>query len=86
MNLRKARTGIFPSSFRLPTVRSKDVKNFLDEATLNHDSMLSFEEFVMMMKRLFDKGINENYTRIITKEGKGLIRLNSKETTESMAY
>ena len=47
--------------------------------------MLSFEEFVMM-KRFFDKGINENYTRIMTKEGKGLIRLNSKETTESMAY
>ena len=48
--------------------------------------MLSFQEFVILLKRFFDKGINENYTRIITKEGKGLIRLNSKETTESMAY
>ena len=68
------------------TVTQDDVRKFLDEADLDKDGVLSFYEFVMMMKRFVDKGETENYTRIVTKEGKGLIRLGSKETTESMAY
>lgn len=61
------------------TVTEDDIKKILAEIDLNNDKKISFAEYLTMMKKFKDHGDDSHFTRIVTKAGKGILRVGSSE-------
>ena len=61
------------------TVTEDDIKKILAEIDLNNDQKISFAEYLSMMKKFKDHGDDSHFTRIVTKAGKGILRVGSSE-------
>lgn len=61
------------------TVTEDDIGKILAEIDLNNDKKISFSEYLSMMKKFKDHGDESNFTRIVTKAGKGILRVGSSE-------
>ena len=61
------------------TVTEDDIKKILAEIDLNNDQKISFVEYLSMMKKFKDHGDDSHFTRIVTKAGKGILRVGSSE-------
>ena len=59
--------------------REDDIKKILAEIDLNNDKKISFVEYLSMMKKFKDHGDDSHFTRIVTKAGKGILRVGSSE-------
>jgi plastin-1 len=59
------------------TLKDEDIANLLNGVDLNSDGQITFMEFLKMMKQFKDENKSE-MQRVVTKEGKGLLRVGSK--------
>ena len=59
------------------TLRDEDIATLLSKIDINSDGKISFKEFLKMMKQ-FKEDSKSDMTRVVTKEGKGLLRVGSK--------
>lgn len=68
------------------TVTNDDITKILNEVDLNKDKKISFSEYLTMMKKFKDHGEENHFTRIVTKAGKGILRVGSSSDSSFQSF